>query len=153
MAVLDLARLCLVLTWEVLIKIFRWDGTRLSYIIWRCEPDNWEAYDLVWSVWCQRLRGLWYTWIFNSDCPCWHQLSESLEQVQLQATDTERSTCTHGNWCQNCRSDDHMARIRIPYACKLLFQGPFYLPSLWCDTKCTELQCMNVTPRLKLKDM
>lgn len=54
------------------------------------------------------------------------------------ATDTERSTCTHGNWCQNCRSDDHMARIRIPYACKLLFQ---------------ELQCMNVTPRLKLKDM
>lgn len=41
-------------------------------------------------------------------------------------------------WCQNCRSDEHMARIRIPYACKLLFQ---------------ELQSMNVTPRLKLQDM
>lgn len=41
-------------------------------------------------------------------------------------------------WCQNCRSDEYMARIRIPYACKLLFQ---------------ELQSMNVTPRLKLATM
>jgi len=41
-------------------------------------------------------------------------------------------------WCQNCRSDARMARIRIPYACKLLFQ---------------ELQSMNVTPRLTLEDM
>mmetsp|Transcript_3489 Transcript_3489/g.13513 ORF Transcript_3489/g.13513 Transcript_3489/m.13513 type:complete len:102 (+) Transcript_3489:2677-2982(+) len=43
----------------------------------------------------------------------------------------------HTSWCQNCRSDAHMARIRIPYACKLLFQ---------------ELQSMNVTPRLTLQE-
>jgi len=42
------------------------------------------------------------------------------------------------SWCQNCRSDASMARIRIPYACKLLFQ---------------ELQSMNVTPRLTLEEM
>ncbi|KAJ8601877.1 hypothetical protein CTAYLR_002701 [Chrysophaeum taylorii] len=53
--------------------------------------------------------------------------------------DSERSTSTmHTSWCQNCRSDEFMARIRIPYACKLLFQ---------------ELQSMNVTPRLKLENM
>jgi DNA-directed RNA polymerase III subunit RPC2 len=41
------------------------------------------------------------------------------------------------NWCQYCRSGDKVADIRIPYACKLLFQ---------------ELQSMNVLPRLRLKD-
>jgi len=54
------------------------------------------------------------------------------------ASSTERSICTRSSWCQKCRSDSRMAQIRIPYACKLLFQ---------------ELQCMNVTPRLKLVDM
>lgn len=54
------------------------------------------------------------------------------------ASNTERSICTRSSWCQKCRSDSRMAQIRIPYACKLLFQ---------------ELQCMNVTPRLKLVDM
>jgi len=42
------------------------------------------------------------------------------------------------NWCQYCRSGEHVAEIRLPYACKLLFQ---------------ELQSMNVLPRLKLKDV
>jgi len=37
------------------------------------------------------------------------------------------------NWCQHCKNADTMARIKIPYACKLLFQ---------------ELQSMNVVPRL-----
>jgi DNA-directed RNA polymerase III subunit RPC2 len=42
------------------------------------------------------------------------------------------------SWCQHCRSDEQMAQIQIPYACKLLFQ---------------ELQSMNVTPKLKLENM
>jgi DNA-directed RNA polymerase III subunit RPC2 len=42
------------------------------------------------------------------------------------------------NWCQYCRSGEEVADIRLPYACKLLFQ---------------ELQSMNVTPRLRLKDV
>ena len=41
------------------------------------------------------------------------------------------------NWCQYCRSGEKVADIRLPYACKLLFQ---------------ELQSMNVLPRLKLCD-
>uniref|UniRef100_A0A7S4I9T1 DNA-directed RNA polymerase subunit beta n=1 Tax=Odontella aurita TaxID=265563 RepID=A0A7S4I9T1_9STRA len=42
------------------------------------------------------------------------------------------------NWCQYCRSGEGVADIRLPYACKLLFQ---------------ELQSMNVLPRLRLKDV
>merc|ERR1711981_200056 len=42
------------------------------------------------------------------------------------------------NWCQMCRSGENLADIRIPYACKLLFQ---------------ELLSMNVVPRLVLKDV
>lgn len=42
------------------------------------------------------------------------------------------------NWCQYCRSGDKVADIRLPYACKLLFQ---------------ELQSMNVLPRLRLRDV
>jgi len=43
----------------------------------------------------------------------------------------------YSGWCQNCRSGEYMADIRIPYACKLLFQ---------------ELQSMNIAPKLKLQD-
>mmetsp|Transcript_4278 Transcript_4278/g.8185 ORF Transcript_4278/g.8185 Transcript_4278/m.8185 type:complete len:1346 (+) Transcript_4278:111-4148(+) len=42
------------------------------------------------------------------------------------------------NWCQYCRSGENVADIRLPYACKLLFQ---------------ELQSMNVLPKLRLKDV
>mmetsp|Transcript_12576 Transcript_12576/g.38842 ORF Transcript_12576/g.38842 Transcript_12576/m.38842 type:complete len:1045 (-) Transcript_12576:245-3379(-) len=54
--------------------------------------------------------------------------------------DAEHKACnyTHESWCQRCRSNSKMAQIRIPYACKLLFQ---------------ELQSMNVTPKLKLEAM
>lgn len=42
------------------------------------------------------------------------------------------------NWCQRCQSATTMARIQIPYACKLLFQ---------------ELQGMNIIPRLLTKSV
>jgi len=44
----------------------------------------------------------------------------------------------YNNWCQHCRSGEQVVDIRLPYACKLLFQ---------------ELQSMNVMPRLRLKDI
>lgn len=40
-------------------------------------------------------------------------------------------------WCQYCRSGENVSEVKIPYACKLLFQ---------------ELQSMNVLPRLRLRD-
>ena len=42
------------------------------------------------------------------------------------------------NWCQFCRDGEKVVDIRLPYACKLLFQ---------------ELQSMNVLPRLRLTDV
>lgn len=40
--------------------------------------------------------------------------------------------------CHGCKSSLNVYTIKIPYACKLLFQ---------------ELQSMNIIPRLKLKKM
>ena len=40
-------------------------------------------------------------------------------------------------WCQRCRSGEKVSNIKLPYACKLLFQ---------------ELQSMNVATRLRLQD-
>mmetsp|Transcript_32848 Transcript_32848/g.98998 ORF Transcript_32848/g.98998 Transcript_32848/m.98998 type:complete len:122 (+) Transcript_32848:3611-3976(+) len=42
-----------------------------------------------------------------------------------QASTPELSVCARCSWCQNCRSEDQMSQIQIPYACKLLFQGSF----------------------------
>ena len=43
-----------------------------------------------------------------------------------------------GMWCQNCRSSEEMTEIKLPYACKLLFQ---------------ELQSMNIIPKLHLEEL
>jgi len=41
------------------------------------------------------------------------------------------------SYCSMCKNGENMAKMRLPYACKLLFQ---------------ELQAMNVVPRLKLTE-
>ena len=77
----------------------------------------------------------------------------SFGTMRTQASSTERSICTRSSWCQKCRSDSRMAQIRIPYACKLLFQGTLLLSHVSGNLCVSELQCMNVTPRLKLVDL
>ncbi len=42
----------------------------------------------------------------------------------------------YDNWCHYCKKGGDLALLRLPYACKLLFQ---------------ELQSMNVLPRLRLQ--
>ena len=42
----------------------------------------------------------------------------------------------YSGWCHTCKSSAQVSSLKIPYACKLLFQ---------------ELQCMNIVPRLTLK--
>lgn len=42
----------------------------------------------------------------------------------------------YSGWCHSCQSSAKVSSIKIPYACKLLFQ---------------ELQSMNIVPRLKLE--
>ena len=49
------------------------------------------------------------------------------------------NTCgllAYSGWCHNCQASSNVCNIKIPYACKLLFQ---------------ELQSMNIVPRLKLE--
>lgn len=66
------------------------------------------------------------------------------ERLMLSSDAFEVNVCTgsecqgligYKGWCQYCKSGKNMCTLRMPYACKLLFQ---------------ELQAMNIVPRLTL---
>uniref|UniRef100_A0A672PKW2 DNA-directed RNA polymerase subunit beta n=1 Tax=Sinocyclocheilus grahami TaxID=75366 RepID=A0A672PKW2_SINGR len=64
-----------------------------------------------------------------------------LERLMISSDAFEVDVCDqcgllgYSGWCHYCKSSCHVSSLRIPYACKLLFQ---------------ELQSMNIIPRLKL---
>ncbi|MGH0117237.1 UNVERIFIED_CONTAM: hypothetical protein FKN15_046158 [Acipenser sinensis] len=64
-----------------------------------------------------------------------------LERLMISSDAFEVDMCRqcgllgYSGWCHYCKSSCHVSSLRIPYACKLLFQ---------------ELQSMNIVPRLKL---
>lgn len=66
-----------------------------------------------------------------------------MERLMISSDAFDVDVCNHcgrlaySSWCHNCRSSTNVAKISIPYACKLLFQ---------------ELTSMNVIPKLKLKN-
>ena len=66
-----------------------------------------------------------------------------MERMMISSDVTLTEVCgdcgflASNKWCQRCRKSSGVAKIRMPYACKLLF---------------TELTSMNVLPRLVLKD-
>ncbi|KAK9824521.1 hypothetical protein WJX72_011068 [[Myrmecia] bisecta] len=72
-----------------------------------------------------------------------------LERLMISSDEFEVHVCTHcgllGYYnahlgcavCPSTKSSEHMATMKLPYACKLLFQ---------------ELQSMNIIPRLKLSE-
>lgn len=66
-----------------------------------------------------------------------------MERLMVSSDEFEVHACQEcgligsKDWCQMCESGESMAILKIPYACKLLFQ---------------ELQAMNVVPKLKLRD-
>ncbi|KAF8981110.1 DNA-directed RNA polymerase III core subunit ret1 [Haplosporangium bisporale] len=67
-----------------------------------------------------------------------------LERLMISSDIFEIHVCEmcgllgYAGWCQHCKSSKGMAKMQIPYACKLLFQ---------------ELQSMNVIPRLQLQNV
>ncbi|KAI9467840.1 DNA-directed RNA polymerase III complex subunit Rpc2 [Coemansia sp. RSA 989] len=67
-----------------------------------------------------------------------------LERLMISSDVFEVHVCEkcgyigYKGWCQVCRSSKMMVPIKIPYACKLLFQ---------------ELQSMNILPRLVMEDI
>eukprot|EP00986_Skeletonema_menzelii_P010588 scaffold5213_cov143-Skeletonema_menzelii.AAC.1 len=78
------------------------------------------------------------------DCLIAYGASNLIMERLMHSSDAFSASvcCTCGllqyqNWCQFCRSGEKVTEIRLPYACKLLFQ---------------ELQAMNVLPRLRLRD-
>ncbi|CAF3998557.1 unnamed protein product, partial [Rotaria magnacalcarata] len=65
-----------------------------------------------------------------------------LERLMISSDQFQVDVCNqcglfgYNGWCQYCKSSSDVATIKIPYACKLLFQ---------------ELQSMNIVPRISLK--
>lgn len=77
------------------------------------------------------------------DCLIGHGASMLLlERLMISSDAFDVHVCAecgllgYSGWCQYCRSSRNVASMRIPYACKLLFQ---------------ELQSMNIIPRISLK--
>ncbi|AGO12973.1 AaceriADL275Cp [[Ashbya] aceris (nom. inval.)] len=67
-----------------------------------------------------------------------------LERLMLSSDAFEVDVCNkcglmgYSGWCTSCKSAEHIIKMTIPYAAKLLFQ---------------ELLSMNIAPRLKLEDV
>ncbi|KAJ3622585.1 hypothetical protein Zmor_004495 [Zophobas morio] len=67
-----------------------------------------------------------------------------VERLMISSDEFLASVCSQcgliadRDWCQYCKSSSFVHRLKIPYACKLLFQ---------------ELISMNIIPRLRLKDL
>lgn len=67
-----------------------------------------------------------------------------LERLMISSDAFEVEVCEkcglmgYSGWCTSCRSAEHINKMSIPYAAKLLFQ---------------ELLSMNIAPRLKLEDI
>ena len=65
-----------------------------------------------------------------------------VERLMISSDEFTSDVCNtcgllaYSGWCHTCQSSAKVSSIRIPYACKLLFQ---------------ELQSMNIVPRLKLE--
>ncbi|KAL5010211.1 hypothetical protein ScPMuIL_012516 [Solemya velum] len=65
-----------------------------------------------------------------------------LERLMISSDAFEVDVCGqcgligYSGWCQYCKSSKNVSTLKMPYACKLLFQ---------------ELQSMNIVPRLSLK--
>lgn len=65
-----------------------------------------------------------------------------LERLMISSDAFEVDVCGecgllgYSGWCEFCKSSRHVSTLKMPYACKLLFQ---------------ELQSMNIVPRLSLK--
>src|SRR5690606_3367868 len=66
-----------------------------------------------------------------------------IERLMIASDAFEVSVCEtcgllgYAGWCNRCKSSASVSSIKIPYACKLLFQ---------------ELQSMNIIPRLRLTE-
>lgn len=67
-----------------------------------------------------------------------------LERLMISSDGFEVFVCSEcgllamKGWCTGCSTGKHVVSMKVPYACKLLFQ---------------ELQAMNIAPRLVLDDI
>ncbi|CAF0705914.1 unnamed protein product [Brachionus calyciflorus] len=65
-----------------------------------------------------------------------------MERLMISSDQFEIDICNkcgllgYSGWCHYCQSSSNVSSLKIPYACKLLFQ---------------EMQSMNIVPKLKLK--